>query len=196
MMFPSQSSFSTYYRKPLPRVFSWAFRNPSKTKLGSSSKNRLKDVTTSNSSSDTMTSLDTPHTNGATKGAVHDGETASTTSTPSPFDPTIFKGYLLALLPPLLAAAPHELDYLFDDEFNDRVQRFASEGGGAPGTVRGRCRLTDGRRPRAETADEDKRDERRASWISGSSAAFSANASSAWVTGATSNAAAPRRISG
>lgn len=78
-----------------------------------------------------MTSIDTPHTNGATNGAVHDGETAITTSTPSPFDPTIFKAYFLALLPPLLAAAPHELDYLFDDEFNDRVQRFASEGGGA-----------------------------------------------------------------
>ena len=131
MMFASQSSFSTYYRKPLPRVFSWAFRNPSKTKLGSGSKNRLEDVTTRNLSSDTMTSIDTPHTNGATNGVVHDGEPAITTSTPSPFDPAIFKAYLLALLPPLLAAAPHELDYLFDDEFTDRVQRFASEGGGA-----------------------------------------------------------------
>ncbi|KAK0199499.1 dynein heavy chain, N-terminal region 1-domain-containing protein [Desarmillaria ectypa] len=46
------------------------------------------------------------------------------------FDPEIFRAYLLALLPPLIGAAPAELDSLFDEEFNDRVARFSSEGGG------------------------------------------------------------------
>ncbi|KAK0438444.1 dynein heavy chain, N-terminal region 1-domain-containing protein [Armillaria borealis] len=34
------------------------------------------------------------------------------------------------LLPPVIGATPAELDSLFDDEFNDRVARFSSEGGG------------------------------------------------------------------
>lgn len=129
-MLSSQPSLATYYRRPLPRVFSWAFRNPSKTKLGSTPKNRLQQVAASNSSLDTMTSLDTPHTNGTSNGVAHDAEPTITTSTSSPFDPAIFRSYLLALLPPFLAATPQELEYLFDDdEFDERVQRFVSEGG-------------------------------------------------------------------
>ncbi|CAL1696879.1 unnamed protein product [Somion occarium] len=77
-----------------------------------------------------MASVDTPHTNGTTNG-VHDGPAEPAITTASTFDPEIFRSYLLALLPPLLGAAPTDLEYVFDDEFNERVQRFASEGGGA-----------------------------------------------------------------
>lgn len=58
----------------------------------------------------------------------------STTEPPvepsSSFDPAIFQSYLQALLPPVIGASPTELDAIFDNEFNDRVMRFASEGGG------------------------------------------------------------------
>ncbi|OSX67981.1 hypothetical protein POSPLADRAFT_1176995 [Postia placenta MAD-698-R-SB12] len=66
----------------------------------------------------------TAHTNG--NGVLHD-----TLVEPSiTFDTSIFRSYLLALLPPVLAASPIELESLFDDEFDERVSRFAGEGGG------------------------------------------------------------------
>ncbi|EIW86124.1 cytoplasmic dynein heavy chain 1 [Coniophora puteana RWD-64-598 SS2] len=46
------------------------------------------------------------------------------------FDTTLFHQYLSALLPPVLGALPTELDSLFEDEFDERVARFAAEGGG------------------------------------------------------------------
>lgn len=46
------------------------------------------------------------------------------------FDPELFKSYLLSLLPPIFGATREELEYtLFDDEFEDRVSKFAAEGG-------------------------------------------------------------------
>ncbi len=43
-------------------------------------------------------------------------------ASPSPFDTSVFRSYLLDLLPPLLGATPDELhDTLFDSEFNERV---------------------------------------------------------------------------
>lgn len=46
-------------------------------------------------------------------------------------DPSVFRSYLLALLPPVLGASLEDLeDTLFDEEFNDRVVKFASDGGG------------------------------------------------------------------
>jgi dynein heavy chain 1 len=48
----------------------------------------------------------------------------------STFDTSLFRSYLLALLPPVIGASPAELQSLFDDEFEDRVSRFAAEGGG------------------------------------------------------------------
>ena len=46
------------------------------------------------------------------------------------FDTSVFKSYLLSLLPPVLGASLEDLrDSLFDDEFDERVIRFASEGG-------------------------------------------------------------------
>ncbi|PBK84870.1 cytoplasmic dynein heavy chain 1 [Armillaria gallica] len=65
----------------------------------------------------------TPPTNG------HTNEPPPVEPTVS-FDPEVFRTYLLALLPPVIGATPAELDSLFDDEFNDRVARFSSEGGG------------------------------------------------------------------
>jgi hypothetical protein len=48
-----------------------------------------------------------------------------------PFDSSVFRSYLLALLPPVLGAPPSELESIFeDDEFDERVSRFAAEGGG------------------------------------------------------------------
>ena len=47
-----------------------------------------------------------------------------------PFDPSVFHSYLLSLLPPIIGASPEELESIFDDGFNERVSRFASEGGG------------------------------------------------------------------
>lgn len=46
----------------------------------------------------------------------------------SSFDPGIFRSYLLSLLPPVLGAMPAEIDSIFDNEFDERVTRFASEG--------------------------------------------------------------------
>lgn len=67
-----------------------------------------------------------PHTNGSINGDA--GVEPSTA-----FDPDIFRKYLLALLPPLIAADPEDLDTsstLFDTEFDERVARFATESGG------------------------------------------------------------------
>lgn len=66
------------------------------------------------------------HTNG-TNGVLHDGPVEPAIS----FDPSLFRSYLLALLPPVIGATPPELVYLFDEDFDERVQRFAGEGGGA-----------------------------------------------------------------
>lgn len=45
------------------------------------------------------------------------------------YDSSIFREYLLSLLPPVLGASLDELDTIFDDEFEERVSRFAAEGG-------------------------------------------------------------------
>jgi hypothetical protein len=44
------------------------------------------------------------------------------------FDPAPMRAYLSALLPALLGASPEELWSLFEDEFEERVARFAAEG--------------------------------------------------------------------
>lgn len=69
------------------------------------------------------------HTNGinGTNGAHHEGPLDTS---PSAFDSTLLRSYLLALLPPLLGAGPEDLYSVFDDDFEERVARFASEGNG------------------------------------------------------------------
>lgn len=77
-----------------------------------------------------MAAVETPLTNGSSgihaNGALQDGPVEPTIA----FDPAIFRSYLLALLPPFLAALPEELESIFDDEFDERISRFAGEGGG------------------------------------------------------------------
>jgi hypothetical protein len=54
----------------------------------------------------------------------------SPVDTPPPFDTSLFRSYLVSLLPPVLGALPEEFEGLFDEEFDERVTRFAAEGGG------------------------------------------------------------------
>lgn len=67
----------------------------------------------------------TPLTN--SNGALpHD----SPVDTPPPFDTSLFRTYLVSLLPPVLGALPEDFVSMFDEEFDERVTRFAAEGGG------------------------------------------------------------------
>jgi hypothetical protein len=66
----------------------------------------------------------------ATNGHHHDPPQSESQTQPLSFDTDIFRTYLLALLPPVIGALPSELDSLFDDEFDERVARFAAESGG------------------------------------------------------------------
>lgn len=65
--------------------------------------------------------------NGLTNGATNHDTPDSTTQ----FDPLIFRSYLLALLPPVIGAEPDELESLFDDEFDEKIIRFAADNGGS-----------------------------------------------------------------
>ena len=82
-----------------------------------------------------MTSVESPLSNGTsrTNGALNgNGDLHEPISSEPaiPFDPSVFHSYLLSLLPPIIGASPEELESIFDDGFNERVSRFASEGGG------------------------------------------------------------------
>ena len=81
-----------------------------------------------------------PIPNGRTNGALngngdlHDGISEPAIS----FDPSVFRSYLLSLLPPIFGASPEELESLFDEDFDDRCSRFAGEGGGVVYVVKKR----------------------------------------------------------
>ncbi|KAJ8515286.1 hypothetical protein ONZ45_g7260 [Pleurotus djamor] len=62
-----------------------------------------------------------------TNGTNHDSEPVPT----STFDPSIFRDYLVALLPPFIGASVAELQTLFDGEFDEHVATFAAEGSDA-----------------------------------------------------------------
>ncbi|TFK18751.1 dynein heavy chain protein 2 [Coprinopsis marcescibilis] len=66
----------------------------------------------------------------ATNGSSSSDNLAPEPSAAVAFEPELFRSYLTALLPPVIGALPQDLDSLFDDEFNARVARFASETGG------------------------------------------------------------------
>lgn len=68
----------------------------------------------------------TAHTNGMNGDAIPAAPAEASAS----FNPDIFRKYLLALLPPVIGSDPEDLRTLFDEEFNDRVSRFANESGG------------------------------------------------------------------
>ena len=82
-----------------------------------------------------MAAVEPPFTNGIhrTNGALNgNGDVHEPISSEPaiPFDPSVFRSYLISLLPPILGASSEELDSIFDDDFDDRVSRFAGEGGG------------------------------------------------------------------
>ncbi|KAE9394324.1 dynein heavy chain protein 2 [Gymnopus androsaceus JB14] len=85
-----------------------------------------------------------PPINGTNGNGIHND------STPPPneptvafFDPEIFRSYLLALLPPVIGALPSDLEDLFDHEFDERVTRFAGEGGGVLYVVKSKDEVED-----------------------------------------------------
>ena len=65
----------------------------------------------------------------ATNGHHHDPPQSESQTQPLSFDTDIFRTYLLALLPLVIGALPSALDPLFDDGFDERVARFATESG-------------------------------------------------------------------
>lgn len=125
-----QQYFTSYRRTPSRRAAASSLSFWGKSKLGRDS---LKSV-----SKDTLTPpadavhMESPLTN--TNGALHNDQAPvapeSVAPAPPSFDPEIFRSYLLSLLPPVVGAVPEELDSLFDHEFDERVARFAAEGGG------------------------------------------------------------------
>ncbi|KAF8588444.1 dynein heavy chain protein 2 [Ramaria rubella] len=62
---------------------------------------------------------------------VHSDTAPPPAAAPSvPYDPSLFRSYLLSLLPPVIGASPEELEEtLFDNEFEERVSKFSGEGG-------------------------------------------------------------------
>ncbi len=118
--------YFTSYRRTLPRrIAATTFGLWSRSSLSKSARNSARSSCESLPPRGriTMEPPSTPPTNG------HTNETPPVEPTVS-FDPEVFRTYLLALLPPVIGATLAELDSLFDDEFNDRVARFSSEGGG------------------------------------------------------------------
>ena len=72
-----------------------------------------------------------PPTNGTLAPADGLPDGAPTPPPTSTFDPALMRPYLLALLPPMLGCMQAELeDQLFDADYEERVTRFAAEGGG------------------------------------------------------------------
>jgi hypothetical protein len=70
-------------------------------------------------------------TSGNGNGHLHDDPAAAGPSTSTaPFDSSIVRDYLTALLPALLGAATDDIWSIFEDDFEERVGRFASEGNG------------------------------------------------------------------
>ena len=66
-------------------------------------------------------------TNG--NGTTTNGDALATPEPTAFFDPEILKGYLKSLLPPMIGAHAEDLESLFDDEFDERVARFAADNG-------------------------------------------------------------------
>jgi hypothetical protein len=70
--------------------------------------------------------MDPPSSLAPTNGSINHQEPDPT----SAFNPEIFRSYLLSLLPPVIGAYLSDLESLFDEEFDARVARFASDTGG------------------------------------------------------------------
>lgn len=118
-------NYFTTYRRTTPRR-STPFR------LWGRAKSTSKSIISIEESVSTRVSADMEVlTNGAVNGNGngHDHNLAPTEPTSSSFDPGIFQRYLLSLLPPVIGADVTDLQTLFDDEFDERVARFAADNG-------------------------------------------------------------------
>jgi hypothetical protein len=74
-------------------------------------------------------SPETPGTPPATNGNIS-SEPSLESANPPAFDVETFRSYILALLPPVLGASIDELEgSIFDQDFEDRVFKFAAEPG-------------------------------------------------------------------
>lgn len=126
-----QQYFTSYRRTPPLRFATAAFG-----RFGVLGRQK----TLSRTSSISKTSVDEtvpPHVMAAVEGPLAPLTTTNGTLPHDPpvepsatYDPSIFRSYLLALLPPVIGASPAELESLFDDDFDERVSRFASDSGG------------------------------------------------------------------
>ncbi|KAJ3769937.1 dynein heavy chain, N-terminal region 1-domain-containing protein [Lentinula raphanica] len=75
-------------------------------------------------------------------------ETPPPAEPPAPFfDPEIFRSYLLSLLPPVIGSRPSDLESLFEGDFDERVTRFAGEGGGVLYVVKAKDEVEDDSEP-------------------------------------------------
>ena len=119
--------FSNHTRRPPPRFQAWSF------KVSRANRRQLLSIPESfvprepERTTPTMSSLDEapPAVNG-----VHSDTPPAATTTSVPYDPSLFRSYLLALLPPVIGASAEELEgSLFDHEFEERVSKFSGEGG-------------------------------------------------------------------
>lgn len=89
---------------------------------------RKQELTTIHANSQLQSRVMDSLTNG--NGAHHDEPSSSTqgaSTNGTTFDPEIFQNYLKILLPPVIGANPEDLESLFDDEFDERVARFAAD---------------------------------------------------------------------
>ena len=118
--------YFTSHRRTLPR--SSLSLSQSLFSLWRTSKTKFTSTPPSEGPAFSNTDMDTAAT--ATNGHHHDPPQSESQTQPLSFDTDIFRTYLLALLPPVIGALPSELDSLFDDEFDERVVRFAAESGG------------------------------------------------------------------
>jgi hypothetical protein len=114
-----QHYFTNYRKTPSRRTIGlWGRLTPKSSK---SSIKSIADSTTLRVEMETSSAV-------TTNGINHDTAPAEPIVA---FDSEIFRAYLLTLLPPVIGALPSELDSLFDDEFNERVARFAADTGGS-----------------------------------------------------------------
>ena len=111
--------YFTTYRKTLPKRSLTAPFNL--WKRSNSTRSSIKSV-----SEIFSRDMDPPSSLPPTNGSLNHQEPEPT----SAFDPEIFRSYLLSLLPPVIGAYPSDLGSMFDEEFDARVARFASDTGG------------------------------------------------------------------
>ena len=111
--------YFTTYRKTLPKRSLTAPFNL--WKRSNSTRNSIKSV-----SEVFLRDMDPPSSLSPTNGSLNHQEPEPT----SAFDSEIFRSYLLSLLPPVIGALPSDIESLFDEEFDARVARFASDTGG------------------------------------------------------------------